>query len=133
MDPLFERGYYRLTRFGFSGSRFIVRQVFERDLLISEETHPWLETPLGLCHYPISTTAFTATGRTCHTCSAGWDSNRRHCSLLFRRILSRDAGLGTSGHNFSPISARRSETRFRDILAHPSPEDSPAEWTVFAV
>jgi hypothetical protein len=53
MDPEFDRGYYPLIRYGFSGSRFIVRQVFERKLLISEDTHPWLETPLGLCNYPI--------------------------------------------------------------------------------
>ena len=53
MDPEFDRDYYPLTRFGVSGSRFIVRQVFERNLLISEDTHSWLETPLGLCDYPI--------------------------------------------------------------------------------
>lgn len=58
MDPLFDRGYYRLTRFGEAGSRFIVRQLFERDLLVTEETHPWLEGPLGLCQYPIRHRAY---------------------------------------------------------------------------
>lgn len=53
MDPEFERGYYRLTRFGQAGSRFIVRQLFERDLLVSEQTHSRLNQPLGLCQYPI--------------------------------------------------------------------------------
>lgn len=53
MDPEFERGYYRLTRFGEAGSRFIVRQLFERKLLVTEDTHSWLEGPLGLCQYPI--------------------------------------------------------------------------------
>jgi hypothetical protein len=53
MDPEFDRGYYPLSRFGEAGSRFIVRQLFERDLLVNEETHSWLEGPLGLCGYPI--------------------------------------------------------------------------------
>lgn len=53
MDPRFERNYYRLSRFGLAGSEFIVRQLFERDLLVSEETHAWLDGPLGLCQYPI--------------------------------------------------------------------------------
>ena len=53
MDPDFERNYYRLTRFGQAGSEFIVRQFFERNLLVTEDTHPWLEGPLGLCQYPI--------------------------------------------------------------------------------
>ncbi len=53
MDPDFERNYYRLTRFGQAGSEFIVRQLFERNLLVTEETHSWLERPLGLDQYPI--------------------------------------------------------------------------------
>jgi hypothetical protein len=53
MDPDFDRGYYPLSRFGEAGSQFIVRQLFERNLLVTEETHPWLEGPLGLCQYPI--------------------------------------------------------------------------------
>jgi hypothetical protein len=53
MDPLFQRGYYRLTRFGQAGSEFIVRQLFERGLVVGGETHPWLNGPLGLCRYPI--------------------------------------------------------------------------------
>jgi hypothetical protein len=53
MDPEFERNYYRLFRFGQAGSEFIVRQLFELCLLVSGETHSWLNGPLGLCHYPI--------------------------------------------------------------------------------
>ena len=52
MDPELDRGYYPLSRFGEAGSRFIVRQLFERDLLVTEDTHSWLEGPLELCHYP---------------------------------------------------------------------------------
>lgn len=53
MDPQFERRYYRLTRFGEAGSRFVVRQLFERGLLVGEDAAPWLDGPLGLCRYPI--------------------------------------------------------------------------------
>jgi len=53
MDPQFERNYYPLTRFGIAGSQFIVQQLFERNLLVSGETHSWLNGPLGLCNYPI--------------------------------------------------------------------------------
>jgi hypothetical protein len=53
MDPEFERDYYPLSRFGHAGSRFIVRQLFERGLLVSGDTHSWLDGPLGLCCYPI--------------------------------------------------------------------------------
>lgn len=58
MDPDFARNYYRLTRFGQAGSEFIVRQVFERNLLVTEDTHSWLEGPLGLCHSPIRHRAY---------------------------------------------------------------------------
>jgi hypothetical protein len=54
MDPQFQRGYYRLTRFGDAGSAFIVRQLFERDVLINPGlTHDWLNGLLGLSCYPI--------------------------------------------------------------------------------
>jgi hypothetical protein len=53
MDPQFDRNYYPLSRFGEAGSRFIVRQLLERDLLVTKDTHSWLEGPLGLCCYPI--------------------------------------------------------------------------------
>jgi hypothetical protein len=53
MDPDFQRSYYRLTRFGQAGSEFIVRQLFDRNLLVTEDTHTWLEGPLGLSRYPI--------------------------------------------------------------------------------
>jgi hypothetical protein len=53
LDPQFDRGYYRLSRFGQAGSRFIVEQLFERDVLVSREAQSWLEGPLGLDRYPI--------------------------------------------------------------------------------
>jgi len=59
MDPQFERGYYRLSRFGIAGSHFVVRQLFERDLLVSGETHSWLDGPLGSCQYPIDHRVYT--------------------------------------------------------------------------
>lgn len=54
-DPLFSRSRYPLRRFGDSASQFIVKQVWERDLLIlPEQTHDWLQEPLGLNPYPIT-------------------------------------------------------------------------------
>jgi hypothetical protein len=54
LDPEFPRSYYRLNRFGEAGSRYIVRQVVERDKVITPEvTHDWLLPRLGLCKYPI--------------------------------------------------------------------------------
>ncbi len=54
-DPLFSRSRYPLRRFGDSASQFIVKQVWERDLLIlPEQTHDWLQEPLGLNQYPIT-------------------------------------------------------------------------------
>ena len=53
MDPEFDRNFYPLSRFGEAGSRFIVQQLFERDLLVTHDTHSWLEEALGLCCYPI--------------------------------------------------------------------------------
>ena len=37
LDPEFNRSYYRLGRFGFAGSRYIVRQLVERDKVIAVE------------------------------------------------------------------------------------------------
>jgi hypothetical protein len=60
MDPQFERGYYPLSRFGQAGSEFVVRQLFERDLIVTEDAHPWLTGPLGLCRYPIEQRTYRA-------------------------------------------------------------------------
>jgi hypothetical protein len=55
MDPLFTRSRYPLRRFGDVASEFLVKQVWERDLLIHpEQTHDWLQEPLGLNQYPIT-------------------------------------------------------------------------------
>ena len=77
MDPLFERNYYRLTRFGFAGSEFIVQQLFERNLLVTKETHSWLNGPLGLCDRPTDYRTYRERpklfGKKCHnadTCIA---------------------------------------------------------------
>jgi hypothetical protein len=54
-DPLFNRNHYPLRRFGDIASKFIVKQVWERDLLIHpEQTHDWLNEALGLNQYPIT-------------------------------------------------------------------------------
>jgi len=53
-EPLFSRSRYPLSRFGDSASQFIVKQIWERDLLLlPEQTHDWLQEPLGLNPYPI--------------------------------------------------------------------------------
>jgi hypothetical protein len=55
MDPRVNRSYYRLGRFGYAGSRFVVRQLVERELVIDpDQTHDWLIARLGLCEYPIA-------------------------------------------------------------------------------
>jgi hypothetical protein len=54
MDPLFNRNHYPLRRFGEVASQFLVKQVWERDILIHpEQTHDWLNEALGLDRYPI--------------------------------------------------------------------------------
>jgi hypothetical protein len=54
MDPEYSRSRYPLTRFGESASRYIVEQMWERNMLIHiEVTHDWLNGPLGLDRYPI--------------------------------------------------------------------------------
>ena len=53
MDPVFERDYYPLTRYGMTGSENIVEQLVERGLLVNRATDSGLEGPLGLCRYPI--------------------------------------------------------------------------------
>jgi hypothetical protein len=54
MDPLLERVYYRLTRFGQAGGKGIASELTARDVLIDPEvTHDWLNGALGLCCYPI--------------------------------------------------------------------------------
>jgi hypothetical protein len=55
MDPLFNRSNYPLRRFGEVASQYLVRQVWERDILIHpEQTHDWLDEALGLNPYPIT-------------------------------------------------------------------------------
>jgi hypothetical protein len=55
MDPLFNRNHYPLRRFGDIASQFLVKQVWERDILIHpEQTHDWLNEVLGLNQYPIT-------------------------------------------------------------------------------
>jgi hypothetical protein len=54
MDPQFDRRHYPLRRFGHSASRFIVKQLYDRDILIDRDrTHDWLNDALGLNGYPI--------------------------------------------------------------------------------
>ena len=69
MDPQFDRDYYRLTRFGEAGSQFIVRQLFERDLSSAGRRTPGSTARSG-CVTTRSTTANTATGRTCSVTGA---------------------------------------------------------------
>jgi len=53
-DPLFARTRYPLRRFGNTASQFVVKEMWRRGLLIEpEQTHDWLNTALGLDHYPI--------------------------------------------------------------------------------
>lgn len=54
MDPRFSRNRYPLIRFGDSATRFIVREVRRRDVLINPgQSHAWLNAYLGLDSYPI--------------------------------------------------------------------------------
>jgi hypothetical protein len=54
MDPLLEREYYRLTRFGQAGGKGIASELTARSVLIEPEvTHDWLNAALGLCCYHI--------------------------------------------------------------------------------
>ena len=54
MDPDFDRRQYPLIEFGNPASKNIVRQLFERPILIRpHQTHDWLIPALGLDCYPI--------------------------------------------------------------------------------
>jgi hypothetical protein len=54
MDPQFSRSRYPLIRFGDSATRFVVREVRRRGVLINPaQTHAWLNAHLGLDSYPI--------------------------------------------------------------------------------
>jgi hypothetical protein len=54
MDPLYSRNRYPLIRFGESASRFVVRELRRRDIIVNtDQTHDWLNTALGLDSYPI--------------------------------------------------------------------------------
>lgn len=53
MDPKFSRNHYPLIRYGESGTRFVVRELRRRDVLIDPgQTHAWLNACLGLDAYP---------------------------------------------------------------------------------
>jgi hypothetical protein len=55
MDPLFSRNRYPLIRYGDSATRFVVREIRRRDLLINPgQSHDWLNASLGLHSYPIT-------------------------------------------------------------------------------
>jgi hypothetical protein len=54
MDPRFSRSRYPLIRIGDAATRFVVREVRKRDLLIdAAHVHSWLDAYLGLEGYPI--------------------------------------------------------------------------------
>lgn len=49
MDPEFSRNRYPLIRYGDSASRFVVREIRKRDVLVNpSQTHTWLNAYLGL-------------------------------------------------------------------------------------
>jgi hypothetical protein len=52
-DPIYDRTYYRLSRFGEAGSEFIVEELMTRNALLSPQTLEWLNERLGLTRYPI--------------------------------------------------------------------------------
>jgi hypothetical protein len=52
MDPQFSRSRYPLSRFGNAATRFVVREVRRRDVLIDpDQTHDWLNGYLDLDAY----------------------------------------------------------------------------------
>jgi hypothetical protein len=54
MDPLFDRRQYPLLFYGDAAAKNIVRQLFDRPILIHpQQTHDWLIPAIGLDHYPI--------------------------------------------------------------------------------
>jgi len=54
-DPLFSRSRYPLRRFGDAVSKFMVKELWRRDLFIlPEQTHDWVHESLGLNRYPIT-------------------------------------------------------------------------------
>jgi hypothetical protein len=54
MDPEFGRAHYPLWRYGEDASRWIVRVLGDRGLLLDrEKTYPELNATLGLCDFPI--------------------------------------------------------------------------------
>jgi hypothetical protein len=54
MDAVYDRDRYRLDRYGAAASRFIVKQLFERQTLIApERTHDWLIPRLGIDKYEV--------------------------------------------------------------------------------
>jgi hypothetical protein len=54
LDPVEDRSWYPLRRFGDTASEYIVKQLMERELLLDPyHTEDWLIAPLGLECYPI--------------------------------------------------------------------------------
>jgi hypothetical protein len=54
MDPQMSRNHYPLIRYGDSATRFIVREIRRRGVLINpDQTHCWLNAYLGLDSYPV--------------------------------------------------------------------------------
>jgi hypothetical protein len=54
MDAIYDRTRYRLDRYGEAASQFIVKQFFERRVLISPDTtHDWIISKLGLDKFEI--------------------------------------------------------------------------------
>jgi hypothetical protein len=54
MDPIFNRGSYPLARIGDSASRWVVKEFFEREVVINQtKTYPGLNGQLGISDLPI--------------------------------------------------------------------------------
>ena len=64
MDFEFDRRQYPLLFYGNPASKNIVRQIFERPILIQpQQTHDWLIPALGLDRYPIVRRSFDGPAR----------------------------------------------------------------------
>ncbi len=54
LDAVYDRKRYRLDRYGETASKFIVKQLFERQtLIVPDRTHDWLLPRLGLDKYEL--------------------------------------------------------------------------------
>jgi len=64
IDPDYARNRYPLTRFGPSAASYIVRQLWDRDILInSEQTYEELNAQFGIDQYPIIHRTFARAGK----------------------------------------------------------------------